>query len=359
MNKRYLLTGVVVVVVLLMALRLGLYWMQGERGSVEARPPAEVIDSAYREAERAASDNAEKAVEGVPESERELDAEALYALAVEDLPPSLQGTQVDGGFRLDENGNLIVEPQVIRVFEYFMTTIGEESLDRIVQRVRRLIEAALPASAQDDAKLLLAQYLDYRERQAELLGSYSNSGDLATLREGFSQLKQVRRDVFGGEHARALFADKEAYTDYNLNSMALNQSQPGLDELERIERLRNMASTLPESRREQIRERLNQRELDHRTRALKEQGASAEELRQMRAQLVGVEAAERLAELDEERAAWEQRVSEFDSDLQEALDEAGSDITAEEEQRIIESTLQRHGFDEREALRVKATRGLL
>lgn len=359
MNKRYLLAGLVVLVVVLLALRLGLYWMQGERSSAEAVSDGQVIDSAYREAERAAENSADDEADTLPEDERELDAEALYALALEDLPPSLEGTQVDGGFRLDENGNLIVEPQVLRVFEYFMSTIGEESLDEIVQRVRRLIEAALPASAQDDAKLLLAQYLDYRKRQAELLGSYSNSGDLATMREGFSQLKQVRRDVFGDEDARKLFAGKEAYTEFNLNSMALNDTQPDMDELERIERLRNMSSSLPEARREQIRERLNQRELDYRTEQLKSEGASAEELRQMRAQLVGVEAAERLGELDEERADWDNRVSEFNGDLKQALSEAGEDLSDEQREAIVERTLERHGFDEREALRVKATQGLL
>ncbi|EDY86450.1 lipase chaperone [gamma proteobacterium HTCC5015] len=362
MKTKHWIFGVVGLIAILVAARWGLYLLQSDEPLASesmATPSNEVvIDDAYRTAQASAqeAEQHEASFEGEAQT---LDAEALYALAAKDLPESLQGTEIDGSFRLDDQGNLIIEPQVLRVFEYFMTGIGEEDLQTIVQRVRRLIDAALPVTAQDDAKLLLAQYLDYREQQSALLeAGYGNSADLVGLRESFSQLKQLRREVFGAEHADALFASKEAYTRFNLNTMELTQRGGELSEMERIERTRQLASQLPPERRQQVEERLVQRELDHRTASMKEEGASAEELRQMRAQLVGVEAAERLGALDEERAAWDQRVARFRNDLDSALQDAG-DIDDSQREAIVERVLSQHQFSDTEALRVKATQGLL
>jgi hypothetical protein len=45
------------------------------------------------------------------------------------LPSSFVGTEVDGSFRVDAAGNLIISEDIRRIFDYFLASIGEESLD--------------------------------------------------------------------------------------------------------------------------------------------------------------------------------------------------------------------------------------
>src|SRR5262245_46940633 len=47
------------------------------------------------------------------------------------LPGSLQGTDEDGALRVDEAGDLVVGPEVLRLFDYYLSATGEESGARI------------------------------------------------------------------------------------------------------------------------------------------------------------------------------------------------------------------------------------
>lgn len=335
----------------------GLYWavqMLQSPGTYSTQTkvlnPDEVIAGVYAQADRWQS------VAGVQGEEKRLSSEELYALAMKDLPESLQGTRMDGGFRLDANGRLIVEPQVVRVFEYFMTSIGEDDLETIIARVTNLIEAALPDSAKADAHRLLAQYLDYRQRQGEIQeAAGANLGqNVNGLRETFNQVKQMRRDVFGDANADSLFKDDEAYLDFNLNTMEISQTNPDMTELEQLQSIKNLSTQLPENHRKVVEEQLVQKELDLRTRELQEQGASAEALRQMRESLLGTQAAERLAKLDQKRAQWDQRVQGFKQDYDSQLADLAEDADPTQQQALLQETLQQHGFSEPEKKRVRA-----
>ena len=312
--------------------------------------PEEVIQGAYADAQRWQRSTSEAG-----EADKTLDAKALYKLAMQDLPSSLQGTAMDGSFRLDGNGRLIVEPSVVRIFEYFMSTIGEDSLETIIARVKNLIEAALPDTAKGDAHLLLAQYLDYRQQQGDLLqDSAQLGGSPAELRETFKQVQQLRRDIFGSTHADSLFKDEESYMEFSLNSMELNKTQTGQTELENIASLRALAINLPESHRKVVEEQLVQRELDERTALLKQEDANAEELRIMREQLIGTEAAERLGQLDVQREQWQQRVDGFKQDYQQGLAAMGAEASEEDTQALMQSLLDQHAQSEPERKRMKS-----
>lgn len=347
---------IIVIVLVLLAISgfyFALDWLKPKSSNVElsGANSEQVIAGAYADAQRWQTSPELKA-EG---KAAQLDADALYQLAMQDLPDSLQGTAMDGSFRLDANGRLIVEPSVVRVFEYFMSSIGEDSLETIIARVKNLIEAALPDSAKGDAHLLLAQYLDYRQQQGDLLqGSGQMGASAAALRETFNQVKQMRRDIFGGAHADSLFKGEESYMEFNLNSMELNNSQTEQTELENIASLRALAINLPESHKQVVEEQLVQRELDERTAMLKQGDASPEQLRIMREQLIGTEAAERLGELDIQRSAWQQRVDKLQQDYQAGLNQLGDSAGVEQQQALLQSLLDQHANSEPERKRMQA-----
>lgn len=333
---------------------LALDLLKAKPSNIHTGTPEQVIAEAYADAQRW-----QASTHSVDVTDKVLDADKLYQLAMQDLPASLQGTAMDGSFRLDSNGRLIVEPSVVRIFEYFMSSIGEDSLETIIARVKNLIEAALPDSAKGDAHLLLAQYLDYRQQQGDLLES---SGQMASnvdeLRETFNQVKQIRRDIFGSANADSLFEDEESYMAFNLNSMELNKSQAGQTELENIASLRALAIDLPESHKRVVEEQLVQRELDERTLLLKQDNASAEELRVMREQLIGTEAAERLGQLDIQRSAWQQRIDNLRQDYQRGLNQLGDSASADDKENLIQSLLAQHANSDSERKRMKAMLGL-
>jgi len=139
--------------------------------------------------------------------------------------------------------------------------------------------------------------------------------------------------------------------------MELNQTSQSLTELEQLNNLRNLSTSLPESRRVVIEEQLMQQELSIRTRQLKESGASEDELYQLRVELVGAEAAENLADLDKERAVWDQRVEQFRQVYQ--LEIKGIDNISESDRKnVVERLLKNQGFSSPEKKRVKAILGL-
>lgn len=353
-NKVIMIGGLVVVIAAsLWAIQLLKTPIEPEQ--MTQRSPEQIIAGAYADAERWQADS------GKGGAAEQISAEKLYELAFADLPDSLQGTRMDGGFRLDENGRLIVEPQVVQIFEYFMTSIGEDDLDTIIGRVKNLIEAGLPDSAKADAHRLLAQYLEYRQQQGEIQESAGTSlmgEDVNNLRETFNQVKQVRRDIFGDANADKLFKEDEAYLDFNLNTMEIYQNNESMSELEQLEVIRALAVDLPESHKQVVQEQLVQRELDTRTELLQQNNAPAEEIRLMREQLIGTEAAERLGELDVQREQWQQRVDTAQQDYQAQLADLGDDASEAAKSNLLQSLLAEHAQSEAERKRMKALLGL-
>ena len=51
------------------------------------------------------------------------------------LPSSLQQTTTDGMFTVDSNGHLIVSNSIKERFDYFLSILGEESLEQVVARI--------------------------------------------------------------------------------------------------------------------------------------------------------------------------------------------------------------------------------
>ncbi len=287
-------------------------------------------------------------------AEAEMSQAERYQLALQNLPESLRGTRIDGYFRLDSEGRLIVEPNIVRVFEYFMSSIGEDDLSTIVERVKNLIAGAVPESAQGDAYQLLDQYMNYRQRQAELLEGRDVSlmADVAGLRESFNQTRQLRREIFGATHADALFKDDEAYMDFSLNALEMQQ-QGEQTELQNLQTLRELSTTLPEHHRQVVERQLVQKELSLRTEELQAAGAPPEELRQMREQLLGTEAAERLARLDEQRAAWRDKVDTIQQDYQSSLSALSDPDDPQAQQALLDAVFARHGIPPEEQRRIK------
>ena len=146
--------------------------------------------------------------------------------------PSLAGTDIDGRLRADASGNLIVELETRDFFDYFLNTIGEVSAERALAEIQALAFANLPEPAAEQAMALLDQYLKYKDDTVALASrnldpsrQHDPGYQLETLKTALADLKALRRQSFSPETHQAFFGLEEAYGDYTLASLDIQQRQ--------------------------------------------------------------------------------------------------------------------------------------
>lgn len=282
------------------------------------------------------------------------DATARQLARLGELPRSFNGTRIDGRLQQDAAGNLIIDGDVRRLFDYFLSAIGAEPLTHSVQRLRQYIDAQLPEPAQTQAQTqaqnLLDQYLDYK-RELLALDSAARPHSLPALRERLAAVQALRARIFSQTAHQAFFANEEAYDRFTLERLAI-QLEPGFDTNAKGAALDRLHAALPAELQDALVPQL-QTQLRQQTAALQASGGDAAQLRQLRQQLVGNAATERLEALDRQRQAWQQRLAEFEQEKSRI--ERSQGLGEADKQAAIERLAEQR-FDSSERLRLQARR---
>ncbi|WP_237045092.1 lipase secretion chaperone [Aquipseudomonas alcaligenes] len=278
---------------------------------------------------------------------------AAESAALSSLPPSFAGTAVDGQFRLDDAGNLLISMDIRRIFDYFLSAYGEERIQTSIARLQAYIRSQLDEPAESQALALLEQYLDYKRHLIQLEKDLPQMASLESMRQREQAVQNLRASIFSPEAHQAFFAQEEAYNQFTLQRLAIRHD-PALNEQQKAEAMDRLRATLPEDMQEMLVPQL-QAELRQQTAALQAQGAAPEQIRQLRLQLVGAEATARLEALDQRRQQWQQRLDAYRQEK--ARIEANSGLSEEDRQAAIAS-LAEERFDERERLRLDAAEQL-
>jgi len=263
------------------------------------------------------------------------------------LPTSLQDTEEDGAVRVDASGHLVVTPDVRRLFDYYLSAMGEEELPVIRARILASLRAKnLPAPAMEEAVRLLDDYIAYRD--AARTFAMNQRGEPTDLSARLESLRELRREHLG-PWADGLFGGEEQVDAVTVERMKLEQDT-SLTPEERERRIAALDEQLPAdyraSRDEALRP-LQQQAVEH---ELVASGATAEDLRQHRLATVGPEATARLEAMDHEEAEFKRRLAEFRA-RREALGQTEADPAARQ------AAVQRLLFDAftpEERLRVEA-----
>lgn len=278
------------------------------------------------------------------------------------LPGTLEGTLMQQALVVDEQGNLRISSDLKRVFDYFLSTIEEEPLEVILNRIREYLDFSLDEPALTQAKDIMGQYVafktalfDFEEARAESLqdimiqsGEVKGAHYLALLKEQLDAQRDLRSLHLGAETHEAFYADQEAYDRYSLARMEVNADKT-LTEEEKRARFADIDAQAPadivESRRaSQITDILKEK-----TQTLKSAGASQQDIKALRTEMLGVEAAERFDVLDQERATWQGRIDSYLQRRQAILANEGLDVVAQQQQI---HTLRQNEFDAREQIRL-------
>lgn len=267
--------------------------------------------------------------------------------AAELAPASLQGSEVDGGISL-VNGRIQANLDLRRMFDYFLTALGEMD----VAQIRTWLAAHV---RERYGESVLAEALSLFDRYVEL-GQASATADLASLdhRERLAVLKALRQKLLGPDVARAFYADEEAYLEYSLDRMALQQDT-SLSAAEREQALADLEATLPAAIRDSIHHATLGVVAEEQTRELDARGADAATRQAEREALVGKEAADRLAALDQQRALWDQRVADYKT--AHARIQATPGLSAEARRQQVEQLLSQR-FNAEERARVEALQAI-
>lgn len=273
--------------------------------------------------------------------------------ASDSLPASFSGTTVDGQFRVDSTGNLLISEDIRRIFDYFLSALGEDSLQHSVKRLQAYISSQLAMPAREQALALLEQYLQYKQQLVQLEKDLPQMASLEAMRQREQAVQALRASLFSVEAHQAFFADEEAYNQFTLQRMAIRHDQ-NLSDGEKTAALDQLRNNLPESMQELIVPQL-QTELRQQTAALQAQGANPQQIQQLRLQLVGAEATARLEALDQRRQQWTQRLNDYRREK--TLIEANNGLSSDDKAAAIDN-LAAERFDDQERLRLAAAEEL-
>lgn len=265
------------------------------------------------------------------------------------LPDSLRDTEVDGQLEVDAQGNLVITDQLRHLFDYFLATVGEVSQAQAEAKIRAYLQRNLGQPAQNQALALLDDYLSYLLAVVELETAYPRAADLNALLAREDAVQRLRASIFSAEAHAAFFAKEELYHRFTLQRMQVMQDA-SLDADERGERIEALREGLPEELQALLLPQLHA-ELRQQSQALLAEGGSPDELRQLRMQLVGPRATERLEALDDQRAQWQQRLDSFASEREQIMQHPG--LAPSDQAAMLDELLARN-FAEHEQLRVRA-----
>lgn len=240
---------------------------------------------------------------------------------------SLQGTQPEG-IALDGAGELVLGPALLRRFDYWLTTLGERSLEAVRADIERDLADELRPSSLQQALRLRDAYLSYKADLGRLQALPAGTYAADALALQLQAIRAVRARHFSPGEVGALFGADDATDDHAVARLRVAQD-PKLSPAERRRELFRLSESLsPEQRSAETEPVLHLSVADAVAEA-RARGATPQEVMAIRARMVGPEAAERLARVDADQLLWQARVQRYLSIKQTDPDEAAAHKAAE------------------------------
>ncbi|MGO1070392.1 lipase secretion chaperone [Lysobacter sp. CA199] len=262
--------------------------------------------------------------------------------AATEHPDSLRGTGVDGAVRLNARGAPIADRELRRLFDYFISRIGERDEQQIRGDLKAHLDAGFAPAAVAQVMVWFDSYMTLERSAASLAAA---GGD---PRAAVARLRALRRERMGEAIAEAWWGDEDRYLDYTLARQDLIDDR-SLDAAQRQQKLAELERTLDPARvaliqqEDQAELSLKQSE-DYAKRNVPAAQRFAERERQY-----GSDAARRLADLDAQRAQWDRRLRDYAQQRHKIMADASLSIAQRDRQ--LQSLLSR-GFDANERRRV-------
>lgn len=215
---------------------------------------------------------------------------------------ALPGATATGG--LDYGG-------LKRLFDYYLSTVGEQSVDTIAQQIRTELDKTLDATRAEAAKRLLTRYLNFKHELVTLEKQFASWGPgPKTLRLRFDAMQTLRTRFFNAEEEQAMFGLEDA-ADMDALARLDIANNPQLSATQKREQLAALDAAMPKALREDREAPRAVIRLDEMAQALRAQGGSEDDVFRLRAKALDPAAATRLAEVDRDELAWKGRIATY------------------------------------------------
>ena len=297
-----------------------------------------------------------------------LSADATHGAAVELSPhaaavavafvPSQQGTAPDGDLRPVKalaqggSGSPLAYGELRRLFDYYLSALGEQDLPAITLQIQTQLDQRLDATQAKKARRLLDLYIAFKRALVDLDSRPGLAGDAAgAVRQRMLAQQALRDQYFSAEETEGMFGFEDAYDADAVARLEISQN-PQLKLEEKQKQLGALDAAMSPALRAERDASVVVTRVEQRAADMRAKGASDDEVYRMRAQEFDAGAAARLAEVDQEEAAWKRRIGAYLEARNQVL-KSQTNGTASERQQAL-NALQQSLFTEDERRRLVA-----
>jgi len=165
---------------------------------------------------------------------------------------TLEGTDIDGQLKVGDDGQLVVDLAVKDFFDYFLSATAEVSPEVALDELLRIASESLPPENFRQVQDMLDNYLAYKESALRLMSQPLLPHDQQTpeyqmqmMQQSVQALRALRREHMPENQVEAFFGLEEAYEDYTLASIRIQQN-PNLSPEQMQSELQAQRELLPE-----------------------------------------------------------------------------------------------------------------
>ncbi|HET8706492.1 MAG TPA: lipase secretion chaperone [Pseudomonadales bacterium] len=235
-----------------------------------------------------------------------------FKTGLENLSP---GVPLKGALEVDSGGHLLVNANVRRVFDFFLTAADDAPFEQAVARMRAYIDSKLPASAAQEAQQVLEAYLALKQAvdESHYFSDASVQEDSLGVQDLLVRKKELtalREKYLGAETTRGFFAEDEAFDDFCILRKQILQETNTLAQ-DKAKRIAALESALSDTQRYAYNDNARKQDLARLTEQWANERGSAADLRQIRISLLGQEMAAVLETQDKENAQWDIRIANW------------------------------------------------
>lgn len=246
----------------------------------------------------------------------------MVAPPAQPFVPSLRGTRPDGAVQVAQDDSVVADARLIELFDYYLSAVGEKSPDAVRAEIERELDRTLRPAAAAAAKRVLARYIAYRQAMAALGADPKLSGpDAAALKRRMAALSSLRAHYFSQREIAAIFGREDAANADALARMEVREDR-ALTAQQKRERLAALDASLPADVRAAREAPLKIVHVEEEAERLRASGAGDDDVFRLRVEAFGADAAQRLAAVDRDEAAWKRRIGAYLAQRRGVRDEA-------------------------------------
>lgn len=250
----------------------------------------------------------------VDNNAQETDKAAYKALVIKTLPPSLQDVGTPAALSVDDSGKLIIDNNLRKLADFYLSALGEESLEDVMIRIEHAIYSQLPESEAKKALELVSGYVDFKQQLSSRMKEFQTLWTEGISLEGIIAVREKinaeRAQFLPLEAIEAFFGQEDTYNEFSNNRHKI-LTNDDLNDTQKQQQLNTLLSQQPDwliAQYQPARQLADYHSFQDSIENAENRQQLIDEYRQAK---FSPEANQRLKELDRQRERWKTRLSNY------------------------------------------------